>query len=333
MRPTLKDLAEAADVSTATADRALNNRAGVSPRTRALVLQAALRIGYLPEKSVPKPVHLVVLLPKGTNAFVAELRRHIEALSQSDPTLSVAFPDLSDPAPEAMARALDRAAAADGVALLAQSHPAVHDAIDRLARSGTPVVTLASDLPESSRLAYVGIDDRRAGRLAGQVILRFLGPSAKGKIALFSGSQSYRGHHDREMGLRQIVAESAPNLTVLGRLESGENRNQAQALTEELLATHPDLVAVYNAGGGTRGIARALQASGRARDIVFVAHDLTEPNRAHLIDGTLDAVIDQSARDEAQEALAILTAAARGEHHDPAPPQHSLLFLRENLPP
>ncbi|MEX3016071.1 LacI family DNA-binding transcriptional regulator [Gymnodinialimonas hymeniacidonis] len=332
MRATLKDLARAANVSTATADRALNNRAGVSARTRAIVLQAAHRIGYVAETPAsPRPVHLAILLPRGTNAFIEELRHHLRRMASHDGTLTLDFPDIADPTPDAMRTAIEQVAGADGIAVLARHHPLVQDAVQRVTRAGTPVVTLASDLPGSGRLAYIGVDDMRAGRLAGQVITRFLGPRPAGKIALFAGSLSYRAHQEREMGLRQLLSEDAPGLSLLEIRESDENRNQAQAQMAELLSNHDDLVAIYNAGGGTQGIARALKAAERDRGLVFVAHDLTEPNKGLLLDGTLDTVIDQSARAEAAEVLATLTAAARGQDHSFTPPQSNLI-LRENLP-
>ncbi|MBT8433361.1 MAG: LacI family DNA-binding transcriptional regulator, partial [Gammaproteobacteria bacterium] len=47
MRPTTKDLAEAAGVSLATVDRVLNDRPNVSNRSRERVQQAITRIGYV----------------------------------------------------------------------------------------------------------------------------------------------------------------------------------------------------------------------------------------------------------------------------------------------
>lgn len=78
------------------------------------------------------------------------------------------------------------------------------------------------------------------------------------------------------------------------------------------------------------GIGAALAEAGR-RDVTFVAHEATGQNRALLLDGTLDAVIDQSARAEMQEVFAILTATARGQAHV-SPPLRPVLILRENLP-
>lgn len=336
MRPTLTDLADAAGVSTATVDRVLNNRRGVSSRTRDIVRTAARQIGYLAEAQVaPATTHLAALLPQGTNSFIAELRAHLVAAAEAAPGVTLDLPEITDLDPASMADALARLSDTQGVAVIALNHPQVHEALRRLTAQDIPVVTLASDLPDIRRLAYIGIDNMRAGRLAGQIITRFLGPNDDpnqvGKIAFFAGSLSYRGHQEREIGLRQVLTEDAPSLQLLELRESREDRDRAYALTKTLLDTHPDLDAIYNAGGGTSGIARALQEAGRAQDIIVVAHEATDTNKALLLDGTLDAIIDQDARIEAREALATLLAAARDEDHTVIPPRLQLI-LKENLP-
>ena len=70
-------------------------------------------------------------------------------------------------------------------------------------------MTLVSDIAHAPRLGYVGIDNRNAGRLAGHLLGRFV-PGSAGEVALFAGSLSYRGHEEREMGFRHILAEDFP---------------------------------------------------------------------------------------------------------------------------
>ncbi|OAN74362.1 hypothetical protein A8B78_17355 [Jannaschia sp. EhC01] len=332
MRPTLADLAEEAGVSTATVDRVLNDRPGVSARTRQLVHNAARAIGYLPAaEPALSPARLVAFLPQGTNDFIAELRDHMIAEAAAMPGVQLTLPSISGLEASAMADALTDVGDVDGVALVAISHPRVHDALMRLSARNIPVVTLLSDLPDTLRRAYVGIDNLRAGRLAGEVITRFLGRNPTGKVAHFAGSLTYRGHQERDVGLRQYLSEEAPKLELLEVRESGDDPDRAFAQAAENLARHPEICAIYNAGGGTTGIARALQDSGHAARIVFVAHDATDANKALLLDGTLDAVIDQNAKREAQETLATLAAAARGQTRIPTQPRLHLI-LKENIP-
>jgi LacI family transcriptional regulator len=303
-------------------------------------MAAARRLGYLPGEGVEltgPPVRLAALLPAGTNAFIADLARHLQAEAEAASALSLRVEWSEGLDPVALAgRLVALQGAVDGVAVVALNHPAVREAIRGLSARGTPVVTLASDIPAVPRQAYVGIDNGQAGRLAGFVVGRLLGKGAQGKgatgqVALFAGSLAYRGHQEREMGFRQILAEEFPGLDILELRESREDRDRAGAETAALLDRHPDLAAIYNAGGATVGIARALAARGAGGQVVFVAHDLTAENRALLIDGTLDAVIDQNARAEAREAVATLAAAVRRQDRRPMPPRLQLI-LRENIP-
>src|SRR3546814_11372224 len=72
--------------------------------------------------------------------------------------------------------------------------------------------------------------------------------------------------------------------------EPDTNYRQTLALLKE----HPDLAAIYNIGGGAEGIGQALKERGKQHDIVFIGHGLTPDTRGLLIDGGMDAVINQS---------------------------------------
>ncbi|GAB5446856.1 MAG: LacI family DNA-binding transcriptional regulator [Gymnodinialimonas sp.] len=313
-------------------DRVLNDRSGVSARTRQLVHSTARIIGYLPDVAPEVPLtKLVAFLPQGTNEFIDGLRGHMIAEAAAMPGVELELPKITQMDARAMAQALSEVGDVQGVALVALSHPRVHDALSRVAARNIPVVTLLSDLPDTLRRAYVGIDNLRAGRLAGEVITRFLGPNPTGKVAHFAGSLTYRGHQERDVGLRQYLAEEAPGLDLLELRESGDDGDRAHAQATAKLAQHPEICAIYNAGGGTGGIARALHDSGRAQSVIFVAHDVTDTNKGFLLDGTLDAIIDQDAKREAQETLAALVAAAQGHPHTPSQLRLHLV-LKENIP-
>ena len=77
------------------------------------------------------------------------------------------------------------------------------------ARATIPVVTLATDVRDCGRHAYVGPDDRRAGRVAGDLMGRFLGPTG-GDIVMIAGLLSLIGNEEREMGFRSVLRERYP---------------------------------------------------------------------------------------------------------------------------
>ncbi|MBV8376566.1 MAG: substrate-binding domain-containing protein, partial [Verrucomicrobia bacterium] len=98
-------------------------------------------------------------------------------------------------------------------------HPNVREAVRELDAANVPVLTMVSDIPNVPRIGYVGIDNRSAGRLAGHLLGR-LSESKPQKVALFAGSLSYRGHEEREMGFRHILAEEFPHLQIVQLRES-----------------------------------------------------------------------------------------------------------------
>jgi LacI family transcriptional regulator len=336
-RVTLDDIARDAGASLATVDRVINQRPGVKDRTRDRVLLAASRLGYLPappEEVVLEaaPLLLDFVLPDGTNRFILNLAQHIADCAAGRPEVRARLHMIEGFDPAAMAVKLhELIGQSQGVALTALDHPRLREAIRSLIAAGTPVVTLASDISQVPRIGYVGIDNRAAGRLAGYLLGRLLRGSA-GKVALFAGSLSYRGHEEREMGFRHVLAESYPGLTIVDLREVSDDTRQGYAEAKLLLSRYPDLAGIYSIGGGVEGIALALEEAGRGQDVVIIGHELTEETRRFLVSGTIDALIDQNPRVEAREAIELLVQAARGVDRPASRPMRVHAIFRENLP-
>jgi LacI family transcriptional regulator len=297
--PRLTDVARDAGVSTATADRVLNRRPGVRFTTVQRVLLAADELGYIPSggalpPAALKPLRLAYLLPAGTNRFLGLLGRLIGSSQDHFAALNMRarVEYIEGFRPELLAHHLRRTARDfDGIAFMALEHPAVREAVNDLADRGIPTVTLISDIANTRRTAYVGLDNRSAGRTAGYLIARFIGQRAA-KVAMIAGSLSYRAHEEREMGFLHLFEEMFPAIQVVGLREGLDDEVKNYRQTKMLLAQHPDLAGLYNIGGGAEGIAKALKEAGR-HDVVFVGHGLTPETRALLIDGVMDAVITQ----------------------------------------
>jgi LacI family transcriptional regulator len=336
-RPTLADVAREAGVSTATADRVVHDRPGVKARTRSRVMEAARRLGYVddvaPGRPAPVRVGLDFVLPGGTNTFMnilADAIGEMGALRAADAEVRVHR--IEGFVPEVLASALaGMRGASEGVGIVALDHPLVREAIRDLVAHDVPVATLVSDISNVPRSVYVGIDNRAAGRLAGHLLGRFIGQGG-GKVALLAGSLSYRGHEEREMGFRHMLAEDFPDLSIVQTVEVRDDSERSYDEVSALLARVPDLAGIYNIGAGNRGIARALEEAGLGRRVVFIGHELTPHTRRFLLSGTMDAVIDQHPRVEAREAIDRLVRAARGEAVPRGPLIRTQAIFRENIP-
>ncbi|MGL4238993.1 LacI family DNA-binding transcriptional regulator, partial [Tabrizicola sp.] len=281
LRARISDIARSAGVSTATVDRVLNGRPGVSAANRQRVMQAAEMLHYLPsdhQTVLPaRPAQLEFFLPRGSQAFLGDVAQRLEEFAGSLPLVSRAtvhaLPDLSAEALIASVERIDLGT--HGVGVVAVDHPRTRLVINDLIAAGVKVVTFASDLLATGRSAYVGLDDRVAGRTAGLVMGRFCGDRA-GKVALFVGQRGFLGQRERELGFLNLIEQEFPNLAALPTVDLVSNNELAETTTRALLAEHPDLVGIYCMGGGRSGIARALSGLPRDRRPFVIMHDLSD---------------------------------------------------------
>jgi LacI family transcriptional regulator len=339
-RPTLVDVAEYARVSLATVDRVFNRRAGVSPRTVERVEAALVKLGYRPDAAalrLARGIHynFCFLLPTGGNTFMSQLagniQRSIDWLRDQNVFCDLHRVNVFD-AQELAAELRQLQGRYHGLGIVALDHPLVRDAINALADNGAHVVTLVSDVPSSRRHRFIGIDNSAAGRTAATLMGRFLA-GRRGRIGIIAGSLALRDHAERLFGFQQVIGSEYPGLTILPPQQGQDNADSCREIAQHLIADNPDLVGIYNIGAGNRGIADALTTSGRDRDVVFIGHELTEFSRRYLMQGIMDAVINQDSGHEARSAARVLLAFCGGQPViDDQERIRIDIFLRDNLP-
>jgi LacI family transcriptional regulator len=337
-RATIPDIARRANVSTATVDRVLNSRAGVSNANRQRVLRAAHDLGYLPsDEQIVLParkVRLEFFLPKSTQSFFAEVKVAIESFAASLPLVSsVTVHQLDDLEPRTLEAALeDLSLDTRGVGLVAVDHPLTRQIIRDLDKSHVKVVTLASDLLSPHRAAHVGLNDRVAGRTAALAMGRFA-RGASGSVGLFVGNPAFHGQRERELGFRLVLEGDFPGLRVLHAIDTRSDSVRSAHLARQLLADHDDLVGIYCMGGGRSGIASVMAELPEARRPCVIMHDLSEPIRRYLAKGVIDLVIDQNAKLFGEQSVIRLLGTIAAT--DPFLPEHYIeprLIMRENIP-
>ncbi len=336
-RTGMKDIARAVGVSVSTVDRVLNDRGKVREKTRTEIENAARALGYVKGPARPtggEKRHFRFLVPGGTNSFLAMLSAAIEQhgrmLEANGVETSLIRVENFDVA--SLCRELQHSDGVAAFAAIVLDHPLVRETIRALATHDIPVVSLVSDIANSDRTAYVGVDNRTAGRVAGHLMCLHLNGRTKGKVALFRGSPSYRGHEERENGFRAKLAEVAPGLDIVLATDTHDGISASQQAITDLLSAHDDLLGIYNVAGGNRGIAAGLEEAGRAQDIIFIAHELSVFSRNLMLAGVIDALIAQDPVKEAELAFRMLDLATRNEPFPPTSPVPLQIYFAENLP-
>jgi len=340
-RPRISDIAREAGVSVATVDRVLHGRPGVKKHTTELINSVIHQLAYgtppSANRRAKKKLKFDIILPVGPNTFMDvlsnETQRVFKPLVEAGVSIEIHRIDRFDP--QVLTdhiRAI--APRTNGIAVVAVESPMVREAVNEVIDSGIPVVTLVSDLSTSHRISYVGIDNRAAGRTAG-ALMGLMVPQAAGKVVVVAGSfgLNYRDHEEREMGFQRVLSERYPNLRIADRIESHDDFQETYRQTMKILEHEPDIVGIYNISSGNRGIGTALEETKTANEIVFIGHELTRYSRQYLVSGTMDAVIDQSPKIEAERISEILCNFHNQTEFnpllDPIPIQ---IFFRENLP-
>jgi hypothetical protein len=193
----VKEIALQAGLSEATVDRVLNRRGGVRGHTAERVKQAIRELrGQSGQAGLTGRKFVVDVVMQAPDRFSEAVRVSLE---DEVPTLRPAvfraryhFSEIVRLAD--LAALIDRIGArgTHGLVLKAPDEPEIVAAVDRVVARGIPVVTLVTDVPNSRRAAYVGMDNRAAGETAAYLIGEWLG-GAKAKILATLSSSRFRG--------------------------------------------------------------------------------------------------------------------------------------------
>jgi LacI family transcriptional regulator len=341
-RPTIADLARAAGVGVATVDRVLHGRANVSAGTTARVAAAAERIGYhatglIAARRVPpaRVLRFGFVLHKQAQPFYRDFARQIETACAADPTHDIRPRIVFSPsqAPGDFAAAFARTAdGADAVAGSAINHPEIDRAIAGISAAGTPCFALLNDFATAVRSRYFGLDNLRAGRIAGWMIAMAAPP--RGTVAVFLGGSRWHGQVLRETGCRAALREHAPELRILDTAVNLETRQVTYEATLDLLSRHRDLRGIYVAGGGMEGAIAALRECRPPGRVALVVNELTADSRMALAGGIVTMVVATPIAQLCRDLVSAMTGAVLAPDERPGPDRHLLepaLFVPDSI--
>ena len=190
-------------------------------------------------------------------------------------------------------------ARADGIILSPINSERVRKAIDRAVDSGIPVVTTNADIDRTKRSCCVGADSHRGARIAGRMMGLFLG--GRGKIAVVSSAIASENNNYyvqvRETEFADFIHKEYPDIEIITTLDSFEDPQITYEKTVKLLRDYQDLQGIYITCGGVSQVGRALEESGRAKDIRVISFEdypeVVDLIRKDVIDCTLAGELQQ----------------------------------------
>lgn len=273
-RPTIFDVAERANVSTATVSHVLNRPERVAASTRARVEEVIAELGFVRNASArqlsdgrSRAVGLVVL---DANPFNTEIARGVEdALKPAGYVVIVCNSAGSTEREEENLRLLEEQRV--GGVLITPVASSRLAALDRLRASGTPVVLV--DHRGGSDSCSVSVNDVVGGRLAAKH-LHGLGHR---RIAIVNGPSSIQPNAERRKGFLQALEKEGVGVPPEYDLQTDALRLEAgAAAAERLLAAKRPPTAVFCGNDLLAiGVLRASLARGLSvpKDIAIVGYD------------------------------------------------------------
>lgn len=301
MKVTIKEIADMAGVHRATVDKVLHNRPGVSDEVRQQIKQIIREVGYTPnpagrvlQKQGRVYRFAAILCDVDATPFLTEgiqkgLRQH------DNFNIEVAYHTTGFQDAAQQSRLIDQAVedGVDGIILSPINSDLIRKAIGRAADQGIPVITADSDIGNSRRMCYVGLDGERASRVAGRLMGQFLGGT--GDLAIISSAIATENNNYfvtiREQGFYRFITETYPGIRITACIESFEDPKTTYEKTCALLREQPELKAIYITCGGVAEVGRALRESGREKEIRVLCYEdypeILELIREDVVDVTI----------------------------------------------
>jgi ribose transport system substrate-binding protein len=187
-------------------------------------------------------------------------RAHIEEFVSAHVDLIIVSPKEAQPLTEPVARAMD---------------------------AGIPVIVLDRALLGDKFTCFIGADNHKIGRAAGEWIKTKLG--GKGRVVELTGLMTSIPGHDRKNGFREGIADS--DIEVIFEADMKWLEPDSRREMESALARFDEIDCVYaHNDPGAHGAYLAARAAGREKEMLFVGIDaLPHEGIAYVQQGILDA--------------------------------------------
>jgi LacI family transcriptional regulator len=309
----IHQIAELANVSIGTVDRALHGRNGIRESTRRRILEIARQIGYTPNLAAralstsKTGARIGVCIPREIRFFYDQLWSGVLDEARRLAQLGVQFeyrpvPALGEDDTKALKELLK--AGVNGVIVTAGNPKGLSPLIDEAEENGVRVVCVSTDAPESRRSSIVCVDPWLNGHIAGELMGKFLPPNSK--VAVVAGMLTALDHRKKTDGFSDAFPRHCSGGEIISILEAHEDEDESFQKTFDLLGRVPRLDGIYVNTVNCLPVCRALGARGLAGKVKLITTDLFAEMAPYFERGTISASIYQQPYRQGQIAVRLV---------------------------
>lgn len=308
---TVKEIARLAGVSRGTVDRALKGRPGINEETKALILKIAERHSYKPNiigKALVysgKSISVPVILNSIGNPFFDDVKAGLQAAAEEFASygFQLSVSEFKGYNVDELLRLLNELPKDTKRLILTPiCDEKIEQKLQAMVEAGVTIVMLSGELENVKGALYVGCDYLKSGKIAG----RLIGMLSHGRANLFvvTGSTQHNGHAQRVEGIKKIIDNEYPDISVSGILENLDDDDLAYGAMRSVLKEHPEIDFIYITAGGTTGTLRAVREVSPA--VKVCTFDDTPVTREALRSGSVLATICQQPFEQGYQAVKVL---------------------------
>lgn len=307
---TVKTLAEKLGLSVATIDRALNQRGNVKKATYDRIMQAVEELNYSPNKSASYlsrnrmisiavifqtyPIYFWEQIEIGVNNALQELSHfglQVDIIRTMNSNIEEQIEKINE---------VVDSGKYDGIAISSDGSFEIAELIDRAVNRDIATCTFNTDSPISKRLFYVGCDYRDAGKLAAELLCKFIG--RKGKTAFILETENMFQFQQKILGFREVIGRY-DNVQMIGPLKL--DRNNIEVSMENLMKDQlSEVDGIYLATGQLAAMAQYIENWGL--DAALIGHDMTPEVHEYLQKDVITATICQDPHNQGYTAVKML---------------------------
>lgn len=296
---TIYDVSKELGVSTATINRALNNKPKVSEEMRRRVMETADRMGYKPSRTASslsrKPIKIGIIIYNTIYSFIQNVEQGakkafdhlVDYKVSGDIVIVDTFTQKEKIAQIAMEMVAKRY---DGIVIVPPTIETEYDdLLDELKVKGIVVGTAVSDLSVAKRDFSVRNNGIVAGRMAAQTLHWLAGDAP---VALITGYRDSTVHRETIEGFLQYV-DSNP-LNFAGIYEHRDDPELAYYLAGQVIRERPDIRGLYFGSANSVTFCNRLIELDRIKEMKIVTSDIFPEIADFINKGIIQATIFQN---------------------------------------